>query len=83
MPGCHELFFVVCFLVHVLVFPTGKCVMPWRVVRGLKEFLWSSVESPFWIGRLVLRAVPVVFVFKSSSCLKSYVGKETVIWRMI
>lgn len=36
--------------------------MSWRVVRGLKEFLWSSVESPFRIGKLVLRAFPVVFV---------------------
>ena len=54
--------FLFFFLVHVIAFHIGKCVMSWRVVRGLKEFLWSSVESPFRIGKLVLRAFPVVLV---------------------
>lgn len=45
--------------IHVITFRIGKCVMPTKVVRGLKEFLWSHVSSLLRTGKLVLRIVPV------------------------
>lgn len=63
--------------IHVITFRIGKCVMPTKVVRGLKEFLWSHVSSLLRTGKLVLRMVPVKRVLEERHLCFGGWSKET------